>query len=72
MPNNLDTPWFELTGDDQAAAVSTLIDGYKRDQAGRRERWIRNLELFEGRKLGGYSAHGYYSASPNSDQSAVS
>jgi len=40
--------------------VRGLIESYKKDQAGRRARYIRNLELYEGRPLLGYSAHSYY------------
>ncbi len=40
-------------------AVDTLVDGYKSSQAARRGRYIRNLENFEKRILGGYGAHAY-------------
>lgn len=39
--------------------ISRLMDGFRRDQAGRRQNYIDNLELFEGRRLGGYSAYSY-------------
>jgi hypothetical protein len=51
-------------------AVQRLIDGFKTQQAGRRARYIRNLELYEGRTLGGYSAH-VYSSSPDAASDLV-
>ncbi len=39
--------------------ITKLVDGYKTSQAGRRAAYVRNLELYEGRVLGGYTAHGY-------------
>lgn len=64
----LTRPWFTLKDDDDLGSeVQRLVDGYKNSQAGRRSRYIKNLELFEGRSLNGYSAHTYYE-SEYSDQ----
>ncbi len=58
-------PWFALSEKEMGGAVARLVDGYKTAQTGRRAAYIRNLELYEGRILGGYSAHGYMTdASP--------
>jgi hypothetical protein len=42
-------------------AVSALVSAYKTEQAGRVKTYVRNVELFEGRALGGYSGHSYAS-----------
>ena len=52
-------PWFDLPAKEMGGEVTKLIDSYKTSQAGRRAAYVRNLELYEGRVLGGYSAHGY-------------
>lgn len=39
--------------------VDRIVEAFKTDQSGRRTRFVRNLELYEGRSMGGYSAHGY-------------
>jgi hypothetical protein len=41
-------------------AVQQAIAHHKTEQSGRRWRYQRNLELYERRALGGYSAHSYY------------
>lgn len=63
----LSKPWFTLSGEPLGVEVQRLVDGYKNSQAGRRTQYIKNLELFEGRALNGYSAHTYYE-SDYSDQ----
>jgi hypothetical protein len=55
-------PWHKLPAKDMGPEVARLMDAFKKDQAGRRSRYIRNLELYEGRSLGGYSAHSYLSS----------
>ncbi len=55
----LDKPWHQLKVAEMGSAVQTMIDGYKKDQAGRRSQYVRNLELYEGRQLNGYTAHSY-------------
>lgn len=54
-----ETAWYDLPYEQQAMEVRRLIDSYKRGQGSRRAAYIRNLEMFEGRLLGGYSAHAY-------------
>jgi hypothetical protein len=51
--------WYERPADRRGAEVSSLVKAYRDAQAGRRARYIRNLEVYEGRHLGGYSAHAY-------------
>lgn len=59
MPLLLDTPWHQLNTSEMGGAVQQLMDSFRRDQAGRRVRYTRNLQLFEGRSMSGYSAHSY-------------
>ena len=59
-------PWHEQ-GDDMGTAVARLVDGFKTDQAGRRTRYIRNVEIYEGRKMSGYSAHSYIGETTDAD-----
>ena len=54
-------PWYDLPRKEIGGELAIIIDGYKTSQSGRRAAYIRNLELYEGRVLGGYSAHGYMS-----------
>lgn len=56
------TAWHRLPPEQMGSEIKIIITGLKTDQAGRRNNWIRNLELFEGRSLGGYSAHAYAGA----------
>ena len=51
--------WYNLPEEAQAMGVRRLVDGFKHSQGTRRAGYIRNLEAFEGRYLGGYSAHAY-------------
>src|SRR5688572_12083623 len=51
--------WWTESKADMGGAVKALLDGYKREQAGRRTRYIRNLKLYERRDLSGYSAYAY-------------
>ncbi len=53
------TPWFRLKPDEMGGMVDKIVKSYLSEQAGRRSRYIRNLEFFEGRRMGGYSAHSY-------------
>lgn len=57
---DLNQPWYTLKGNELGAQVQALVEGYKTQQSGRRTRYVKNLELFEGRRLLGYSAHTYY------------
>lgn len=59
MNRDLHVPWYDLSSKDMGGELASLIDGYKQSQSGRRSAYVRNLELYEGRILGGYSAHGY-------------
>lgn len=55
--------WWTESKADMGGAVKALLDGYKREQAGRRTRYIRNLKLYERRDLSGYSAYAYQASS---------
>jgi hypothetical protein len=57
-----DEPWHKLDRREMGQEVSRLFDTYKKEQSARRTRYIRNLEMYENRPLGGYSAHGYYTS----------
>jgi hypothetical protein len=61
MSHSTYQPWHKCKTKDMGPEVARLMDGFKKDQASRRTRYVRNLELYEGRRLGGYSAHGYVS-----------
>ena len=54
-----DLPWHKLEVDEMGHEVSRLFDTFKREQASRRARYIRNLEMYENRPMGGHTAHGY-------------
>lgn len=51
--------WYNQPDEQQAMTVKRLVDGFKNSQGTRRAAYIRHLEAFEGRYLGGYSAHAY-------------
>lgn len=59
MAISIDPPWWEKDPDEMGTDVARIIDGLKRDQAGRRARYMRNLSLYEGRRMAGYSAYSY-------------
>ena len=50
-------PWSKLPPGEMGPAVQRLIDGFKREQSGRRVRYRRNLELYERRKWNDYSTY---------------
>lgn len=54
-----ETPWYQLDYDAQGGELQSLIKGFRTSQAGRIAYYIRNLESYEGRHLGGYSAHAF-------------
>src|SRR5690606_17502355 len=54
------TYWHEKTGAELAHEVEDLCKQLEEQQKHRRERYIRNLELFEGTPLGAYGASAYY------------
>lgn len=54
-----DRPWYSYDYDQQGGEIRTLLKGFQTSQAGRRYQYIRNLQLFEGRHMSGYSAHAY-------------
>jgi hypothetical protein len=54
-----DAPWHQLKQKEMGVAVERLVEGYKKEQSGRRKRYVRNLELFENRRMRGYSAYAY-------------
>lgn len=51
--------WFDAPYEEQGAEIQRLVNDYRTAQASRRSRYIRNLELFEGRCMSGYSAYSY-------------
>lgn len=55
----IDRPWYEYPYEQQGAEIRRLIEAYKITQAGRRAGYIRCLEAYEGRYMGGYSPHAY-------------
>jgi len=55
-------PWHKQKPDDMGQTVQRIVDGYKTEQSGRRFRYIRTLERYEGRHMAGYSAHSYVSS----------
>src|SRR5690606_11073214 len=59
MAISIDPPWWEKDPDEMGTDVARIIDGLKRDQAGRRARYMRNLSLYERRRIAGYSAYSY-------------
>jgi hypothetical protein len=59
-----DQPWHKLKRDEMGQEVSRLFDTFKKEQSARRTRYIRNLELYEGRSMGGHTAHGYLTENP--------
>ena len=61
----LNRPWYALPYEEQGAAVSSLIAGYKTSQSGRRANYERNLSKFEKRHFSGYGAQAYYEAKGN-------
>lgn len=54
-----DRPWHQLDKKEMGSEVSRLFDTYRNEQSGRRSRYIRNLEMYENRGLGGHTAHSY-------------
>lgn len=54
-----DKPWHMLPKDEMGGEIQRLMEGFRTDQEGRRARYVRNLEIYEGRMMGGYSAHSY-------------
>ncbi len=56
-------PWHEQSDAEMGQNVQRIVDGYKTEQSGRRARYVRNLEIYEGRHMAGYSAHSYVGTS---------
>lgn len=59
MSTGATAPWHKQSADEMGPNVQRIVDGYKTEQSGRRSRYIRNLEIYEGRFMAGYSAHSY-------------
>ena len=57
--HGISKPWQEMADEDLGPYVARIVEGYKTEQSGRRSRYIRNLEAYEGRHMNGYSAHTY-------------
>jgi hypothetical protein len=55
----VDKPWSRLPKTEMGPCVEGLVEGFKKDQAGRRATYVRNLELYENRSMNGYSAYSY-------------
>lgn len=58
-------PWHQLADDEMGPYVERIVEGYKTEQSGRRARYVRNLEQYEGRHMAGYSAHTYVGSGDN-------
>ncbi|HEY3494351.1 MAG TPA: hypothetical protein VGK73_06685 [Polyangiaceae bacterium] len=56
--------WFDLPESEMGAEIETMLRDFKTQQAGRRTRYIRNLELYEGRSMSGYSGYSYCEDGP--------
>jgi len=54
-----DKPWHQLDKKEMGVEVSRLFDTFRKEQAGRRARYVKNLEMYENRSLGGHTAHSY-------------
>ena len=54
-----DQPWHKLDVKEMGGEVSRLFDTFKKEQSTRRTRYMRNLEMYENRAMGGATAHGY-------------
>jgi hypothetical protein len=54
-----DLPWHKLKRAEMGHEVSRLFETFKKEQSARRARYVRNLEMYEGRQLGTHTAHGY-------------
>src|SRR6185295_8156456 len=54
-----ESPWYTLDFEQQAMEIRRLIDSYKHSQGSRIAAYLRNLSMYEGREMGGYSAHAY-------------
>lgn len=52
-------PWFQMPRDEMGKEVDLIVDGLKSEQGGRRAEYIKALELYEGRRMAGYTAHSY-------------
>ena len=59
--------WHTLPVSEMGPAIRRIIDALKSEQAGRRTRYQRNMELYERRSLGGFSAYGYLDADSSDD-----
>jgi hypothetical protein len=53
--------WHEQTGDTLAKTVHGIIDAFRKEQTGRRIRYLHNLSLFEGRRMAGIASADYVS-----------
>jgi len=56
------THWSKLPKNEVGSAVDALIKDYKGTQVARKNRFLRNLELYELRKLGHLGGEAYYGA----------
>lgn len=61
------TAWHKLSREEMGPAVARLVAAFKSEQQGRRVRYKRNLELYERRRLNGYTAGSYDDADSNSE-----
>lgn len=60
-------PWYLRPDPEMGSEIQRLVDWLKTGSAGRRTRYQRNVELFERRRLSGYSAHTYESGTGTED-----
>lgn len=61
LPNQA---WHDLPESEQGGAIQRLAQDFRTQQSSRRSRYIRNLELYEGRSMSGYSAYSYCEDQP--------
>ena len=59
--------WHQLEGEQLAACVDATVDALERTQAERRFRALRNVQIYEGRKLEGLFPSAYFSSYELSD-----
>lgn len=55
-------PWYTLPKKEMAVEVDAIVQDLKKEQEGRRIRYVRNLERFERRHMSGFGADAYFSS----------
>jgi hypothetical protein len=62
--------WYELKPAEMGPAIARMVDQLKTEQAGRRTRYKRNLELYERRSMNGATSHSYFTGDDGNAASA--